>query len=132
MVGASKCIGTAVCEPPIAGPVGPEFESDALQGAGGFRGTYLIDLTTWVNLLKNGNGLFIRKRLCAFRVSRSSWSYVLRKKQAEQTRHYLHELVVEFPSRISRIDLALGSINSHLAQFVRAVVLLLVAGERKA
>lgn len=117
---------------PLGEPVCVTFRRDALQGAGGFRGTYLIDLTTWVNLLKNGNGLFIRKRLCAFRVSRSSWSYVLRKKQAEQTRSYLHELVEEFPTEISRIDLALGSINSHLAQFVRALVLLLVARERKA
>ena len=115
---------------PLGEPVCVTFRRDAWIQTGGFTGSYLIDLATWIKLLKVGVGVSIDKKLCAFRVSRNSWSYALRRRQSAQTRTFFRSIAQDFPTQVHLTDLAIGSFNSRLAQSVRTIVLTFVAREK--
>jgi cellulose synthase/poly-beta-1,6-N-acetylglucosamine synthase-like glycosyltransferase len=111
---------------PLGEPVCVTFEREVFQRVDGFTGTYLIDLTTWIRVLEQGPGLFIGSPQCGFRISKSSWSYVLRRSQARQTRDFIHFLRSKYPDSVSRLDTIVGSLNATLAQLVRLLVLSVV------
>ena len=105
-------------------PVCVTFRKDAFQKTSGFRGSYLIDLAMWLELLEFGHGVAINRRLCAFRISRTSWTFRLRGSQANETNRFFRGIAKIHPDHISRFDLLVGRLNSQIAQQIRRVVVL--------
>lgn len=110
-------------------PVCVTFRKDAFQKTPGFRGSYLIDLAMWLDLLQIGHGVTINRQLCAFRISRASWTFRLRGSQAEETNRFFHGVAQIYPGHVTKFDLIVGRMNSQLAQQIRRIVML-VANQR--
>lgn len=100
------------------------FRMEAASRAGLFTSKipYLIDLDYWCRLLKFGDFFALDEGLSAFRISNSSWSFDLVRKQASQTRALMYQLYTENREFISTTTLYKGYLKSEMNAFFRKVL----------
>jgi glycosyltransferase involved in cell wall biosynthesis len=103
-------------------PVAVMIRASALHKAGGFTGSYVIDLDMWIRLLEIGPARSTHKTLVAFRVGANSWSHALKSSQAHETVELYKLLAKKFPSKISRLDTSIGYFTAKINQWARSSV----------
>ena len=107
---------------PLGEPSTVMFRRKALEDAGGFdpRWRYVIDLKSYVEIAKRYRIALIREPIGVFRVSSSSWSAVLARGQAEETRQLFRLAATD--AGLSLPLLWRGIIAARVLQSVRRVV----------
>jgi hypothetical protein len=95
---------------------------DALESAGPFSGSYLIDLDMWNRLWKLGPAIYVEESLSQFRIGNQSWTTKLKNVQAEQMREYLQSFSSEDSHLLSESDINTG-INSAKKLAIKRSVL---------
>lgn len=110
--------GTNIFGEPVAGMI----RATALKKAGGFNGSYIIDLDMWIRLLQIGPAIHTQKTLVSFRVGKSSWSHLLKSSQADETSELFRRLAHQFPDQISNADLRIGKFSAKLKQRARTTI----------
>jgi len=109
-------------------PVAVMIRAAVLKKAGGFTGSYVIDLDMWIRLLEIGPAKSTHKTLVAFRVGATSWSHALKSSQAHETAELYKRLAEKFPGKISRLDTTIGYFTAKINQWARtAIVPVLIA-----
>jgi glycosyltransferase involved in cell wall biosynthesis len=90
------------------------FKTETLKQAKGFTSNwnYLVDMDTYLRVLEKGSLGQIQKNLGQFRISSSSWSSTLNKKQIKEERLFLREIANK--RKIVLIGLLLITIRSTL------------------
>jgi glycosyltransferase involved in cell wall biosynthesis len=116
---------------PIGEPVAVTMRRDAFDQTSGFEGSYVVDLAMWFKLLEHGSAIKIHQVLSAFRISRSSWSFQLRKSQASETIELFEHLSNKFHPTHPTINLFVGKIMAHVVQIVRLVILMGTSGKKE-
>jgi glycosyltransferase involved in cell wall biosynthesis len=104
-------------------PVAVMIRATALKKAGGFAGSYVIDLDMWIRLLEIGPARSTHKTLVAFRVGATSWSNALKSSQAYETAELYKRLTKKFPAKISRLDTSIGYFTARINQWARSSVI---------
>jgi glycosyltransferase involved in cell wall biosynthesis len=107
---------------PIGEPVSVTMRRSCFLKTNGFEGSYVIDLDMWFKLLQLGPAIENKTILSAFRVSRRSWSFKLRKDQAKETLELFHETAF-LNQKISKFDLHLGKFLAYSVQYLRMLVI---------
>jgi glycosyltransferase involved in cell wall biosynthesis len=99
-----------------------------LQDAGGWDGRhpFVIDESTYVNVLLRGDFLGIEEPLAAFRLSSAQWSVRLAHQQSEQVIGLHHQLAGEVPGLLSRTDLVRGDLRARGMAYARRLAYLWV------
>jgi glycosyltransferase involved in cell wall biosynthesis len=99
-----------------------------LRDAGGWDGRYpyVIDLSTYVNVLLRGDFLGIDESLAAFRLSSSQWSVHLAREQSRQVIGFHHRVAADASGLLSRADLLRGDARARGMAFVRRLAYLWV------
>jgi glycosyltransferase involved in cell wall biosynthesis len=110
---------------PIGEPVTVTMRRSALAAAGGFRGSYVIDLDLYVRLLKEGPAIRSSATLTAFRVSDSSWSFKLRRSQAREVLALHERIRVSRGENISSWAYFRGSLLARVYPHLRVFVTIL-------
>jgi glycosyltransferase involved in cell wall biosynthesis len=110
---------------PIGEPVVGLIDSRALRQTSGYRGSYLIDMSMWLELLAVGPAIHTQKTLMSYRVGRSSWSFRLRNSQNSEIRTLLRQLKDEFPKLVTKRDFFLGRILAFLKPKLRVALILM-------
>jgi glycosyltransferase involved in cell wall biosynthesis len=107
---------------PLGEPSTVMFRRTALAEAGGFdpKWRYVIDLKAYVEVAKRYKIALIREPIGVFRVSSSSWSAALAKRQSAETRQ-LFRLAAK-DAGIGRLLLWRGIVAARTLQSVRRVV----------
>ena len=108
---------------PIGEPVAVTIRRDSYIKTTSFQGSYVIDLDMWLQLLEFGPAVKISEVLSAFRVSRSSWSFQLRRTQAIETIALLESASAKYLHRNSSLNLQVGKIMAYIMQVIRSIVL---------
>jgi glycosyltransferase involved in cell wall biosynthesis len=100
---------------------------DALLDAGGYAldQNYMVDLDLWMRMLHRGNLVYLPESLCTFRVSRTSWSSQLARRQAREARRVLRSVHAGYPETIRRSDLAIGLTKPTVLAVARRAVFVL-------
>ena len=111
---------------PIGEPVAVIMRRDFFERTNGFQGSYVIDLEMWFQLLEFGPAVKILEVLSAFRVSRSSWSFRLRRTQAKETIALLEIASSKYLHQKFSINLRLGKIMAYVMQMLRSIVLICI------
>ena len=104
----------------IGEPVAVTMRRETFEKTRGFEGSYVVDLAMWFDLLEYGSAVKNHQVLSAFRISRSSWSFRLRKSQARQTIELFEKLNPGRPG----VNLFWGEIMANLIQSIRALILM--------
>jgi hypothetical protein len=104
----------------IGEPVAVTMRRDTFEKTRGFEGSYVVDLAMWFDLLEYGSAVKNHQVLSAFRISRSSWSFRLRKSQARQTIELFEKLNPGRPG----VHLFWGKMMANLIQSIRALILM--------
>lgn len=104
----------------IGEPVAVTMRRDTFEKTRGFEGSYVVDLAMWFDLLEYGSAVKNHQVLSAFRISRSSWSFRLRKSQARQTIELFEKLNPGRPG----LHLFWGKMMANLIQSIRALILM--------
>lgn len=92
------------------------FRADRSRQVGGFsdRWPYVADLEYWMRLLKGSSMFALTATLAAFRLSTQSLSAAsVGSEQSRQVRALLSEVSAEFPDRVSRMDVLIGSARAR-------------------
>jgi hypothetical protein len=99
-----------------------------LRDAGGWDGRYpyVIDLSTYVNVLLRGDLFGIDESLAAFRLSSSQWSVHLARQQSRQVIGFHHGLARDAAGLLSRTDLLRGDARARAMAYVRRLAYLWV------
>jgi glycosyltransferase involved in cell wall biosynthesis len=84
------------------------MRATSLRQVGPFRGSYLIDLSMWLELWKVGSALSIDEALSQFRVSRTSWTSQLKNEQHQQVRNFFNEICQTYSNLCDPLDLSTG------------------------
>ena len=116
---------------PIGEPVAVTMRRDTFDKTTGFEGSYVVDLAMWFKLLEYGSAIKIHQVLSAFRISRSSWSFRLRKSQAKETIELFEYLSDKYNPSGRSVNLVIGKKMAYLVQLLRAVILFVVDGKQK-
>jgi hypothetical protein len=111
---------------PIGEPVAVTMRRDAFDKTSGFEGSYVVDLAMWFKLLEYGSAIKIHQVLSAFRISRSSWSFRLRKSQASETIELFKLISNTVHQTRPPINLFIGIIMAHIVQLLRVLILIIV------
>jgi glycosyltransferase involved in cell wall biosynthesis len=104
----------------IGEPVAVTMRRETFEKTRGFEGSYVVDLAMWFDLLEYGSAVKNHQVLSAFRISRSSWSFRLRKSQARQTIELFEKLNPGRPG----VHLFWGKMMANLIQSIRALILM--------
>ena len=104
----------------IGEPVAVTMRRETFEKTRGFEGSYVVDLAMWFDLLEYGSAVKNHQVLSAFRISRSSWSFRLRKSQARQTIELFEKLNPGRPG----VNLFWGQMMANLIQSIRALILM--------
>ncbi len=114
----------------IGEPSATLFTLDTFQAVGGFSAdhTYMIDVDTWIRMLGHGSLSYVPESLCTFRVSRSSWSSQLARRQAHEVRSLLREIRSDHPDEVSQAELTMGLVKTTVLAVIRRSVFLLGSG----
>jgi glycosyltransferase involved in cell wall biosynthesis len=116
---------------PIGEPVAITMRRSAYEKTRGFHGSYVIDLDMWFQLLEFGPAVKVEEVLSAFRVSRKSWSFQLRKTQAAETISLLQTASQKYCDRNSSLHLRIGTLMAYAMQFARMIVLSSIGSSRR-
>jgi glycosyltransferase involved in cell wall biosynthesis len=108
---------------PIGEPVAVTIRRESYFKTTSFQGSYVIDLDMWLQLLEFGPAVKISEVLSAFRVSRSSWSFRLRRTQATETIALLESASAKYLHQNSSLNLQMGKLMAHIMQVLRSIVL---------
>ena len=108
---------------PIGEPVAVTFRRDAVLMTEGFRGSYVIDLDMWFQLLMLGPAIKVNHVLTAFRVSHNSWSFRLRRIQARETIELYDKIAAASLIDDLGLSVFIGKQMAHLMQFLRRAFL---------
>lgn len=111
---------------PIGEPVAVTMRRDSFMRTPGFQGSYVIDLEMWLQLLEIGPAIKISNVLSAFRISRSSWSFRLRRTQAKETIALLQNASARYFDQHSSMNLRMGKVMAYIMQMLRTIVLFCV------
>jgi len=105
-----------------------------LAGVGGWdaRHPYVIDESTYANVLLHGDFLGIDKALAAFRLSSSQWSVHLAREQSDQVIGFHHRLADDVPGLVSRKDLLRGDAMARGMALARRLAYLWVGRRLRA
>lgn len=108
----------------VGEPTAVTFRAAALRAAGGFddRFAYMLDIECWCRVLATGALRYDPETLCAFRVSRGSWSTRIASAQAAQARTFFHAVQRRHPDVVSRLDVAVGSARAAALGVMRQVL----------
>ena len=98
----------------------------ALERAGLFKGSYLIDLDMWLRLWDLGPAVFNPSTLAQFRISRTSWTSALKGKQSSLMRELILQIQSDNPTLISYSDVKTGIRHSASLERRRAMVTSLI------
>jgi glycosyltransferase involved in cell wall biosynthesis len=106
-------------------PASVLHRGDALRAALPFRHDvpYLVDLELYFRMLAEGGLVAIRESLAIFRIHHSSWSAAVSAQQAQQTRQLFRAWAATPGSRVSRVDLAVGSVRAEVLKLGRRIAL---------
>ncbi len=106
---------------PLGEPSTVLLRRQALDRAGGFPADwqYLIDLATYAEISRSQDIALIRTSLATFRLSAGSWSSLLAKRQAEETRRIIRALTAD--SNVPRWRRWQGDAMARLMQSLRHV-----------
>ena len=109
---------------PIGEPSFALYRTEALRSAGGFSATwqYTIDLASYVDVLKFGELVSVDATVGQFRVSPSSWSSALAKRQSQEMLKFLDYALSLSTSDVRGFDLALGRTKVVAKSLLRRVV----------
>lgn len=104
------------------------FRTEALRSAGWWQvdAEYLLDQSTYIEVLMHGDLAVLPETLASFRVSAGQWSFRLAKSQAAQARAFHHRLRQSHPEIISRFDLLLGNLFATLNASARRLIYMLL------
>ena len=108
---------------PIGEPVAVTFRRDAVLMTEGFRGSYVIDLDMWFQLLMLSPAIKVNNVLTAFRVSHNSWSFRLRKIQARETIELYDKMAAASLIDDLGLSVFIGKQMAHIMQFLRRAFL---------
>ena len=108
----------------VGEPTVTMFRTAAHTAAGGFDGrfAYMLDLDFWCRLLAEGALYVIPETLCAFRVSRGSWSTRIAGSQAAEARAFFRALRGERGAPVSAFDVAVGSARAAVLAVMRQLL----------
>lgn len=109
---------------PLGEPSTVMFRREALDAAGGFDPDwrYVIDLKAYVEIAKRYSIGLLREPIGVFRVSTTSWSAALARKQSAETRRLFRQAADD--AGVGRLLLWRGMIAARVLQSVRRVVTL--------
>jgi len=95
----------------VGEPTVAMFRAGAHGAVGGFDGrfAYMLDVDFWCRLLARGSLYVIPETLCAFRVSRGSWSTRIASSQATESRAFFRGVQQKHASEIGTLDVLVGS-----------------------
>ena len=96
---------------PIGEPGAVLFRSSAARAAGPFNEarSFVIDIDYWLRLLKHGDALYMPETLASFRVSPSSHSVRMLRRQASEFTAFLRDISHSGLYRLSGTDIAIGT-----------------------
>ena len=97
------------------------FRTDALKLSGGFNPdwSYLIDVISYLEVLRTGNLQYVAKNLGSFRVSKSSWSASLTRQQQSETIKALQYAAVIAPNKVNYFAQQVGIFRAVLTSQAR-------------
>jgi len=106
----------------IGEPAAVLFRTETIDKAGDFSAqhAYSIDIEYWCRVLQQGSLFVINEPLASFRISQTSWSSVLAKKQAKQTCDCLVHIAKL--NGIQERDIKIGCLKASLNSFLRRIV----------
>ena len=92
---------------------------------------YLVDLDYWFRALAFGDAYYTGKRSSCFRISPSSWSVALERKQLDDFKGFVDKYVARTGFGITRADRAIGLAKARLNTVGRALIYRSVFGAGK-
>ena len=110
---------------PIGEPVVGLIDSHALRQTSGYKGSYLIDLNMWLDLLNVGPAVHTQKTLMSFRIGKSTWSFRLKDSQNSQIRAFLKLLKNDYPKFVTNRDVLIGTVLAFLKPKLRVAMILM-------
>ena len=110
---------------PIGEPVVGLIDSHALRQTSGYKGSYLIDLNMWLDLLNVGPAVHTQKTLMSFRIGKSSWSFRLKDSQNSEIRAFLKLLKNDYPKLVKKRDVLVGTVLAFLKPKLRVALILI-------
>lgn len=108
----------------VGEPTAVLFRTAALAAIGGFdaRFAYMLDIDCWCRLLATGALRYVPETLCAFRVSRASWSTRIAAAQAAQSRVFFRGLQARHADAVSPLDVRIGAARAAVLAVLRRVL----------
>jgi glycosyltransferase involved in cell wall biosynthesis len=87
----------------------------------GFDATleYLVDVDLWIRMLRFGNVAYVPESLATFRVSTTSWSADLSRRQARQGRALVRSVRARNPEIVRASDVASGVTRATMSAWAR-------------
>jgi glycosyltransferase involved in cell wall biosynthesis len=109
---------------PIGEPVTAMFHRDLALRLGGFdgRNIFMLDLSLWCPLLREGDLFVIPKAACAFRTTPTSLSTTRARRQSQEAKAFFRTLAADPQLGITRMDLVVASVKVELLAAARRVV----------
>lgn len=117
---------------PIGEPGAVLFRRSAARAAGAFDGTrpFVIDIDYWLRLLRHGDAVYLPETLASFRVSPTSQSVRMARRQAAEFRVFLAGLRRSGPYRLSPADVRIGGLAAAANAVGRGLFYRLAIRER--
>lgn len=100
------------------------FRAESWRRAGTFDGSlpFFIDLDMWCRPLATGDFYAHAEPLCAFRVSRTSWSARLAGTQAEEARRFYQKVRQQWAPWLGAGEVLLGTARATVNAYLRQVL----------
>lgn len=106
IVRANVVAGTNIIGEPAVGLFRREVYKQGVRYRG--RHGYAIDVDYWCQILKYGDLFILPEPLCAFRISKTSWSFRIGLSQAREFRVFIRHIAQEYRAAISPADQFIG------------------------
>lgn len=121
--GVAVCITVRAGTNLIGEPSATLFRAEVARRIGSFDGRrpYVIDLNYWVRILATGDFYYVAEPLCAFRISRQSWSARLAKQQSQQFVSLVVHLWRQGVCGVTGWDVISGSVLSWIKSYGRRI-----------
>ncbi len=104
------------------------YRTKALSDVGGFdsRWSYLIDVASYLEVLKQGTLVCLDSNIGAFRISNDSWSATLVKLQRKELTAYIDYAANLDSENISRLMISTGKLKARIKTIARRIVFAIV------
>lgn len=99
------------------------FKNKILKAAGFFDDSfpYVIDLDLWFRVLLTGDLFIINEALCSFRVSSTSWSVLIKRKQKNDFWGFIDKIKKDERYNLNFIDVFIGKTMSLVNSILRNI-----------